>query len=267
MPDVAAFLKSQGLSDEEVQTIVSNPKFSGVYDSVARQHEEAQTALQNAQATKAQLDEWNKTQVIPYVQQADQKVAAAQARIAQQQTYLKSLKDAGYDIPDAMLGDAPASVAPKNDPVGGFDESKLNSALDSQGKAYMSLLSLSERARDLLGHGLDIEQEYDHFGKAQDKRPGETLRQYVSRKYDLDTLASKKAEAAEAERIKKIKDEAIEEYRKTNPVHVSPDTVIPRPSRFDRIVNDESRTATWQTKGGRDQATKERIQKYAGMVQ
>ena len=82
--------------------------------------------------------------------------------------------------------------------------------LDSQGKAYMSLLSLSERARDLLGHGLDIENEYEDFGK--NKRPNENLRAYVDRKYDLTAKATERDNKKKSDYEEKLRKEGEERY-------------------------------------------------------
>lgn len=270
MADVKAFLKAQGIPDEDITTLMSKPEYVKVYENMIAEAEGGKTALANAQAMKEQLEQWNQTQVVPYVQKADQKVAELSAEVAKQRAYFKQMKELGYEIPDAYLGDPNPNPnpAPAVKSASEYDP-RQDPRLGEYGRSMISLVAVSDRARDLLGRSLDLDSEYESFEKGADKRPGENLRQYITRKYDLDTIAAKKAKDAEEKRIAEYREEGRKaalaeiQQRQGN----NPDLRTPRPSRFDRILTDESRTATWQTKTGRDQATNQRIQKYAGTVQ
>jgi Asp-tRNA(Asn)/Glu-tRNA(Gln) amidotransferase B subunit len=113
--DVKNYLIStHGLSVEEAAVIADNPKYAAIYEKAAREAEDGKTALLKAQEVEKSLKDWNATQVVPYVQKADKAVADAQAKIAAQATYLKTLKDQGYDIPDSYLdGSAPPPSPPQ----------------------------------------------------------------------------------------------------------------------------------------------------------
>jgi len=263
MADIRAILQAEGLSEEEITTLTSNPKYTGALNKLVANSEAGETALQNARKIEEDLKKFNDETVIPYGLKKDKEAAQARAEAAKYQTYLKSLKESGYEIPDEYISAAPPEGAKpperQQEPSGKYVGSE---DLDKQGRAYMSLLSMSERARDLLGHGLDVEAEYEDFGK--NRRPSETLRTYISRKYDLDAKSAAKEEERKATERKKIEDEAIEKYKAEHPTSANPETGSPRPTKFDRLANlDQERKQLWQTAEGRDKATKDRIAKYS----
>jgi hypothetical protein len=253
-------LQADGLSAEEISTLTSNPKYAASLEKMRTQAEEGTTALLNAQKLKQDIEDFNNKTVIPYGAKKDQETAAALAEVAKHKTYLKSLKDSGYDIPDAYLEAAPAPNPTPNTPP---PPSGVSSAdLENYGKSYMSLMSMSERARDLLGHGLDVEAEYEDFGK--NKRPAERLRDYIDRKYDLTSKQKAKDEATKSAEVKRLKDEAIEEYKLANPRSASDDLAPPAASKFDKFKSlPEDRRNSHTTEAGREAATIARQEKYA----
>ena len=111
--DIHEILKAEGLSDEDISTLTSNDKYSGVLNRFIEKAEAGETALQTAKQIQDDLKSWNETQVVPYVQKADERVAQAEARLAGTAAYLKQMKDQGYEVPDAYL-EAP-TVPMKNE--------------------------------------------------------------------------------------------------------------------------------------------------------
>jgi hypothetical protein len=187
--------------------------------------------------------------------------------LAERTAYLKSFKEQGYDVPDAWLDDGAPATDPKKPQAPVIPEGTYvkPDALDAQGRAYMSLMSMSERARDLLGHGLDVEAEYDDFGK--NKRPGEKLREYIDRKYDLSTKQREKDAAKAASDRKAIEDAAIERYKTEHPESSSPDLARPAATKFDKFKEmPDERRSSHMTEAGREAATIARQEKYKNLL-
>lgn len=255
-------LAAEGYTAEESKALTDNPKNKTLLTKILQKSEEGTTALLKAQELETSIRKFNDETVIPYGAKKDQEAAAARAEAAKYQTYLKSLKDSGYDIPDAYLG---TSAEVKNEPVKVEPKYVQASDLDSQGKAYMSLLSLSERARDLLGHGLDIESEYEDFGK--NKRPNENLRAYVDRKYDLTAKQTERETKKKSDYEEKLRKEGEERYQKANPLSANGELSTPRASKFDRFqkLPDDAKN-NWQTQAGREKATQSRLEKYKDLL-
>ena len=254
-------LAAEGYTAEEQTALLGNPKNKGLLTKILQQSEEGTTALLKAQELETNIRKFNDETVIPYGAKKDQEAAAARAEAAKYQTYLKSLKEAGYDIPDAYL-----SVAPEKVEVKPAEPRYVKPEdLDNQGKAYMSLLSMSEKARDLLGHGLDIESEYEDFGK--NKRPNENLRAYVDRKYDLTAKATERENKKKADYEEKLRKEGEERYQKTNPRSANDDLQVARASKFDRFekLPDDVRD-NHKTLAGREKATQARLEKYRDIL-
>lgn len=255
-------LAAEGYTAEESKALTDNPKNKALLSKILQQSEEGKTALLKAQELEQNIRKFNDETVIPYGAKKDQEAAAARAEAAKYQTYLKSLKDAGYDIPEAYLAAAPPENAqpPKNEPKYVQAED-----LDKQGKAYMSLLSMSEKARDLLGHGLDIEAEYEDFGK--NRRPNENLRAYVDRKYDLTAKETARKDKEKADYEEKLRKEGEERYQKAHPRTANEELRTPQASKFDRFQKlPDDRKDLHKTLAGREQATQNRLEKYAHVL-
>jgi len=266
--DIKAILKARNLSDENIESLMTNPAFSGVLEGFINEAEQGKTALMNAQEIENKLKTWNDTEVIPYVRKADQRVAEAEARIAQQAAYLKTLKDQGYEVPDSYLATPPPSADKVVPPTSSnIDSTYIDQRAMDIARTNMALVSMSNKYRQLTGQELDLESEYEDFGK--NKRPSETLRDYVGRKYDMAGLETKRATEKREKELNEIRDaakkEAIAEYQKVN--GANGETRSPRPSKFDRIVTDDTRKSLWQTAQGRDQATRNRLEKYTSGTQ
>ena len=98
-------LAAEGYTAEESKALTDNPKNKALLSKILQQSEEGTTALLKAQELETNIRKFNDETVIPYGAKKDQEAAAARAEAAKYQTYLKSLKDAGYDIPDAYLSE------------------------------------------------------------------------------------------------------------------------------------------------------------------
>lgn len=270
--DVKNYLISMGTDAETAAEIAANPKYASVYEKAAASAEEGKTALLKAQETKTQLEKWNQETVIPYVQDADNKVAAERAKNAAMVAHMKSLKEAGYDIPAAYLdgseNTAPVKVAP-------VAEQKDYDSLIQKGQlAQMELIDLANEAYDLTGKRISVNAEYKEFATAA--RPGENLRGYVTRKYDLENIRSTKETEKQVARDKAIADTAVAaaqaEWAKSH--GANGETRIPVNSRFDKVIearkgdssSDKDGRPLWQTQAGRAEATKRRLEKYQGQI-
>jgi len=263
--DLKAILKARNLTDEQADKLISDPAYASILESFVKEAEDGKTAYQKAQEIETNLKTWNETQVVPYVRAADEKVAKTEAKLAATTAHMKALKDAGYDIPDSYL-DAPA---PKVEPVkpSGISAEDIDKRAMDIAKTNMSLVSLSNRHRGLTGQELDLDNEYTDF--EANKRPQENLRAYIARKYDHDGLQAKRAQESEQKKLDEYAQKKVQEEKAkwTQSNGVNPETRNPRSSRFDEISKQEGRAQLWQTRAGRDQATKARLEKYTQTVQ
>ena len=269
--NIKEILKARGLDEEQSKTLIENPAYATLLESFVKEAEDGKTAYQKAQEIEQNLKTWNETQVVPYVRAADEKVAKTEAQLAATRAHMKALKDAGYDIPDSYLEGSPAPEK-KVEPVAAFDPKIIDERAMDIAKTNMALVSLSNRHRALTNSELDLESEYSDFEK--NKRPQENLRAYIARKYDHDGLQAKRQQEAEQKKLdeyaaKKVQEE-IAKYKQAN--GPNPETRNPKSSRFDEIARERSvaqgQPALWQTREGRERATKARLEKYTqGLVQ
>jgi len=264
--DVKAILKARNLSDEDITALTTKPEYAALLESFITEAEQGKTAYQKAQEIEQNLKTWNETQVVPYVRGADEKVAKVTAQLAATQAHMKALKDAGYDIPDSYL-DSPAP-APKVEAVKtGIDQTDLDKRAMDIARTNMSLVSLSNKHRALTNSELDLDNEYTDF--EQNKRPQENLRNYIARKYDHAGLEAKRAQESEQKKLDEYAAKKVQEEKAkwTQSNGVNPETRNPKSSRFDEIARDTNRAQLFQTRAGREQATKARLEKYTQAVQ
>ncbi len=265
--DIRAILTQRGLTADKIDQLINEPAYASILEAFINEAEQGKTALQKAQEVERNLKTWNDNEVVPYVRKADEQRAAAEAKIAAMTTHMKTLKDAGYDIPDAYL-EAPSTPAPKQDATpAGISKEDIDKRAMEIAETNMALVSLSNRHRKLTGDELDLDSEYTDF-KAN-RRPDENLRAYVARKYDH---AGKEKAAADAKRQKELDDYAAEKIKAEKATWAAangsnPEVRNPKSSRFDVIKQDEGRKQLWQTAQGREEATKRRLEKYTNLVQ
>jgi hypothetical protein len=268
---VKEYLLAQGLTEEEANVIVSNPKYAGIYEKAAKDAEEGKTALLKAQETKEALEKWNQEQVTPYVQRADARVAKLEGELAARNAHMKSLKDLGYEIPDSYLE---TSVTPPKPAEAAAPGKDYDSMIHQGQLAQMELLDIQGEVQELTGKRPSIKAEYESM--KSNARPGENFRQYVTRKYDLETLRTNREKEAEQKKLDSYAAEKIaaKEAEWKTKYGSNPETVVPRSSRFDTVVaerkengRDDKGQPLWATKTGRDELTRRRLEKYSGTMQ
>ena len=260
-------LKAEGYTDEEAKALVENPKNSALLTKILKQSEEGQTALLKAREIEQNLKTWNETQVVPYVRGADEKVAKVTAELAATRAHMKALKDAGYDIPDSYFASEGTPLPVKTPDSPALDSKYVDDRAMDIARTNMALISMSNKYRSLTGGELDLDAEYEDFGK--NRRPSENMREYVTRKYDIPGLEAKRSAAAEQKKLDDYAATKVQEEKSkwVQSNGVNPETRNPRSSRFDEIRKDEGRTKLWQTAAGREEATKRRLEKYTSLVQ
>lgn len=260
---IEELLKAEGYTDEESQALITNPKYAGTLKKLVDNAENGQTALLKAQELETNIRKFNDETVIPYGAKKDQEAALARAESAKYQTYLKTLKDQGYEIPDAYLSAAPEPEKKEVSAVDGRYVAKDD--LDKQGDAYMRVVSISNRYRKLTGDELDVSEDYEKF--KTERRPNERFGDYIDRKYDLGALQTKRDDEkreAEAERFRK---EGEERYAKAHPRSENEELRTPAATKFDKFqkLPDEKKNS-WQTREGREASTIARQEKYKSLL-
>lgn len=265
--DLKAILKARGLNDEQSDKLIGDPAYATILESFVKEAEDGKTAYQKAQEVEANLKNWNEREVVPYVRQADEKVAKVSAQLAATQAHMKALKEAGYDIPDSYLESAPAPAKAVEPVKAGIGAEDLDKRAYDIARTNMELVDLTNRHRRLTGEDLELSTEYADF--EANRRPSENLRSYISRKYDHDGLQAKSRQAAEQKKLDDYAAERVkEELAKFKQTHgANGETALPRSSRFDNIQKEPERAQLWQTKSGREKATQQRLEKYSNLVQ
>jgi hypothetical protein len=262
MPDIRAILKERGMADADAEAMIGNPAYKSILEGFVADAEGGKTSLLKAQEIEANLKKWKEEVVDPHYLKKDQEYALAAAENARLKTGYAKLKELGYEVADAFLDAEKTPPADPKTPVIPDGTFVKPDDLQNQGRAYMALMSMSERARDLLGHGLDVEAEYDDFGK--NKRPGEKLRDYIDRKYDLSTKQKEKDTAKAAADKRAIEDAAIEKYKLENPRTASEELAVPAATKFDKFKQlPYDRRNSWQTEAGRESQAQARQEKYS----
>lgn len=264
--DIRAVLKARGLDDAKVETLMTDPAYSSILEGFINEAESGKTAMLKAQQIETDLKKWNDETLIPTYTKKDMEYADTSAKLAAAKEVLKTLKAQGYEIPAGYIDDSTATPPPPAKPAG-IDASYVDQKANDIARVNMALMSVNEKARDLLGHGLDFEAEYEDFGK--NRRPNENVREYVARKYDLGTLETKR----EAEKKQKYEDgirsdaakAAIADYEQKH--GSNGETRVPRSSTHDRFREiSAERKDSWNTVAGREASTAARQEKYAELL-
>lgn len=273
--DVKNYLIStHGLSEDEAKVIADNPKYASIYEKAAKEAEDGKTALLRANETKTALETWNQNTVIPYVQKADNEIAKVKGEKAALVAHMKELKARGYEVPDNYITDDGGAIVPTPTTTSAAAVKDYDDLIQKGQLAQMELIDLANEAFDLTGKRVSVNSEYKEF--SSNARPGETLRSYVTRKYDLENIRTKRTQEADQKRLDdyaatKVAAEKAE-WAKSH--GTNGETRIPQNSRFDKVVEarnaggntDKEGRPLWQTQEGREQARKNRLEKYSQIM-
>jgi hypothetical protein len=264
MANIREILKARGLDDANIETLVTNPAYASVLEGFVNEAESGKTALLKAQQLQQELKDWNEKTLIPTYTKKDQEYAVKDAEIAKKDSYLKSLKAQGYEVPDAWIDGSAASAPVRVEPSAPKDYA---ADIVNMGLTNLEVISISNKYRKLVGDELDPQAEYEKLKK--EGRPGETLRAFIDRTYDLP--GKQAAKTAEAEQKK------MDEYAATkvtaaqaewNKKHgENGETRVPQSTKHDRFRTiAEEKKNNWNTTAGREAATIARQEKYGDVL-
>lgn len=269
MADVKAFLKEQGLTDDEIGAM--SPKQQGVFATALGKFDEGTAALtksaaemKKAQAEYGEAEKFWNDKITPALANVDRKVATAEANSARRGAYLKSLKDQGYDVPDEMIADSVTRTTdPGRDPGTGkyVTPEEMGKEFRSVAPTMVSLVSLSNEYQDLYGTPyISAEADFEESRLAR-----KSLRDFVREKYDF---AGKKA-AREAKKTDDLVNQKADEKYKAREAELvakygdNPELRAPVSSRFDKIAKSlGDKKDAWKTDAGRKDARSARLAKF-----
>ncbi len=279
---IEEFLSEQGLGPDEVKAIVGNEKQAKAMSAALAKFEEGSTALsrsqreiQEANSAKEETARFweQKTQElqggVDRMTAAEKRAAQAEAEAARRATYLKSLADQGYDVPEEMYKGAASSPAAQNVQQS-QDTSRFLTREDWEKQAraiapdLVTLTALSNEYAYLYGQPYTAIN--DDFQEAQ--KHGKPLRDYVQSKYDFSANRQEKQKAAEEAAYQdRFKKDIESERKKWAEEHGSnPNTRSPLPSRFDKLVNQQGFDKnSWASADGRKANRESRLQKFENL--
>ena len=204
--DIKVYLAEQGLTPEEITALVGNEKAAKAMTAALSKFEEgtalatrSAAELETARAEKEEAETFWKEKVQPALSSVDRKVASANSEAARYKTYLQSLKDQGYDVPDELLA-APASPANPNPNPANPDymtREEFRRAAAGTAPDLVTLISLSNEYQDLYGKPY-IEADSDFAEAVKAKKP---MRDFVRDKYKFSDKRKERDAAAEQTRI------------------------------------------------------------------
>jgi hypothetical protein len=132
----AEYLKSLGVSDEDIKTMTEGPgasaakrAFDKLQSDLATEHAARESAEAGRVAYEASVDEWHKTKVIPEYQTMQNELIRVQAEEARAKQVLRSIQERGLIDVAKDLGYDPAPPTHRADPnpnpnPSGFDPTK-----------------------------------------------------------------------------------------------------------------------------------------------
>lgn len=259
------YLAEQGLNAEEIAAIVGNEKHSKAMTAALSRYEEGQRALATAATEKADTEKYwtEKTQqlegFVTAKTAAEKRIAVESGERARLAAYLKSLADAGYDVPKDMYEGAAAST--HAEPPKPFTREEATSMMRGTAPDLVSLTALSNEYRSLFGE--DYTAIEDDFRAAQ--QAGKPLREFARAKYNFDAKRTEKQQAAEKARI----DGLVAEQVKTKEAELAakygsnPNLSIAMPSKFDKLQKQEGfKGDSWKTEEGRRANREARLKKF-----
>jgi hypothetical protein len=214
----AELLKSQGATDDDIK-ILATPLAERVY---AKQQADLAAATEAAaKATKQSeaYQKWYNEQALPYVTETETKLKTTEATLAGERARLKALQDAGLievaandDAAKAAAVAAAASGAPTFDPAKFVPREQFN--------------ELAVKAADSITLVADLAQEHSALGlplvswrtlKTEASAAGQDVETYWKAKFGVEAARAAKSAAAQAERDKKIGEDAVSKWKQEHP--------------------------------------------------
>ena len=268
--DIKVYLAEQGLTPEEITALVGNEKAAKAMTAALSKFEEgtalatrSAAELETARAEKEEAETFWKEKVQPALSSVDRKVASANSEAARYKTYLQSLKDQGYDVPDELLA-APASPANPNPNPANPDymtREEFRRAAAGTAPDLVTLISLSNEYQDLYGKPY-IEADSDFAEAVKAKKP---MRDFVRDKYKFSDKRKERDAAAEQTRIDTrvaaqlaTKEAALVAKYGSNPNLSSP--MASRNDKVQKIV--EARNDSFKSSASREAAKKDRLARW-----
>ena len=268
--DIKVYLAEQGLTPEEITALVGNEKAAKAMTAALSKFEEgtamatrSAAELETARAEKEEAETFWKEKVQPALSSVDRKVASANSEAARYKTYLQSLKDQGYDVPDELLA-APASPANPNPNPANPDymtREEFRKAAAGTAPDLVTLMSLSNEYQDLYGKPY-IEAESDFAEAVKAKKP---MRDFVRDKYKFSDKRKERDAAAEQTRIDTLvaAQLATKEAALVAKYGSNPNLSSPMASRNDKVQKiAEARNDSFKSSAGREAAKKDRLARW-----
>ena len=268
--DIKVYLAEQGLTPEEITALVGNEKAAKAMTAALSKFEEgtamatrSAAELETARAEKEEAETFWKEKVQPALSSVDRKVASANSEAARYKTYLQSLKDQGYDVPDELLA-APASPANPNPNPANPDymtREEFRRAAAGTAPDLVTLISLSNEYQDLYGKPY-IEADSDFAEAVKAKKP---MRDFVRDKYKFSDKRKERDAAAEQTRIDTLvaAQLATKEAALVAKYGSNPNLSSPMASRNDKVQKiAEARNDSFKSSAGREAAKKDRLARW-----
>ncbi len=261
---IEQFLAEQGLTPEEVQAVIGNPKQAAAMSKALARYEEGHAAITRAEAEKAETAQFweQKTQELQGSVQrltaAERRAAAAEADAARVKAYNKSLADQGYDVPKEMYEGHSEPVKSAPEYVTREDITKM---ARSTAPDLVSLITLSNEYADL--YGTPYLKAEEDFAEAQ--KSGKPFREYARTKYQFDAKRGEKSQKAEQERIDAIVNEKVKakETELAAKYGSNSNLSVPMPSKFDKLKDSPGfKTDAWKTVEGRKANRADRLKRF-----
>ena len=268
--DIKVYLAEQGLTPEEITALVGNEKAAKAMTAALSKFEEGTAMatrsaadLETARAEKEEAETFWKEKVQPALSSVDRKVASANSEAARYKTYLQSLKDQGYDVPDELLA-APVNPANPNPNPANPDymtREEFRRAAAGTAPDLVTLISLSNEYQDLYGKPY-IEADSDFAEAVKAKKP---MRDFVRDKYKFSDKRKERDAAAEQTRIDTLvaAQLATKEAALVAKYGSNPNLSSPMASRNDKVQKiAEARNDSFKSSAGREAAKKDRLARW-----
>ncbi len=268
--DIKVYLAEQVLTPEEITALVGNEKAAKAMTAALSKFEEgtamatrSAAELETARAEKEEAETFWKEKVQPALSSVDRKVASANSEAARYKTYLQTLKEQGYDVPDELLA-APVNPANPNPNPANPDymtREEFRKAAAGTAPDLVTLISLSNEYQDLYGKPY-IEADSDFAEAVKAKKP---MRDFVRDKYKFSDKRKERDAAAEQTRIDTLvaAQLATKEAALVAKYGSNPNLSSPMASRNDKVQKiAEARNDSFKSSAGREAAKKDRLARW-----